>query len=148
MKHSEINWAGMIGDGKALVGKPYNFGQEVDLKDRDPKDIQAIDCSELIEWLYFPTGLAMPDGSYNQAKVCRMVPGESHEFPDKLLLGDLGFKWYPDTHQIHHVGIYIGNGEILEAKGKQWGVVITPVNSFMASAHFAWWGRHKNIEDA
>lgn len=148
MRHSDINWAGLIADGKALLGKPYNFGEEVNLKDRDPNHIKAIDCSELVEWLYYPTGLIMPDGSYNQAKMCRKIPGDPVEFPGKLLIGDLGFLWYPDTQQIHHVVIYIGDGQILQAKGKQWGTILTPAGQLMASSHFAWWGRHKNIEDA
>ena len=88
MKHSEINWARLVSEGLLLVGKPYNFGEEVKLTDRDVAHIKAIDCSELVEWLYYPIGLEMPDGSYNQAKVCREIKAEPEEFPGKLLIGD------------------------------------------------------------
>lgn len=150
MKHSDINWAHFVKDGTALVGKKYNFGEEVNLADRNPDNIKAIDCSELVEWLYAgltlvggpPAGIAMPDGSYNQAKLCQ------HVSKDGLLIGDLGFKWFPDTHSIHHVGVHIGGGNILEAKGRDYGVVITPIEKYMATSHFAFWGRHPKIQDA
>lgn len=112
------------------------------MKDPDPDHIKAIDCSELVEWLFSQIGITVPDGSYNQAKMCRAVTKET------LVIGDLGFKWDPATHAIHHVGIFIGDNKILEAKGKQWGTLITPLDKFTASSHFAWWGRLKNVEDA
>jgi cell wall-associated NlpC family hydrolase len=96
----------------------------------------------LIEWLFHQVGIPVPDGSYNQAKVVNCVP------TDKLLIGDLAFKWCPETEVIHHVGVYIGEGRILEAKGKAYGVVITDKILYEASNHFAFYGRLKIIEDA
>ena len=143
-KHSEIPWSRIVSLGKALVGTPYVFGAEIDIydfmKNPDPKRIAAIDCSELIELLYAFVDIIIPDGSYNQAKVCNPIT--------QVKLGDLGFKWNPDTHVIHHVGIYIGDDLVLEAKGKQWGTVLTPIGEYNKSTHFAWWGRHKDVEDA
>lgn len=157
MKHSEINWAHLIESGKKLVGKPYVFGAEVSLSEPDPTKIKAIDCSELVEYLYANlqkvdgsrAALSMPDGSYNQAKVCRrlnFVPNDPSS--DVLLLGDLGFKWEPETQSIHHVGIFIGDGKVLEAKGKSYGVVLTDFDDYRKSSHFAFWGRHQKIVDA
>lgn len=126
--------------GKQLQGKPYKFGQEVNLKETDPAKIEAIDCSELVEWLYAQVGITVPDGSYNQFKVSRPITGAP-------LLGDLGFKWIPETQSIHHVGVFIGEG-VLEAKGKDFGVVITPKEKYEASSHFAMWRRLSQIADA
>lgn len=156
MKHSDINWARMIDAGKKLVGKPYIFGAEVNLSNPDPTHITAIDCSELVEYLFANVqtidgaraGLAMPDGSYNQAKVCRRLNFAPDVQSDALLLGDLGFKWFPETQAIHHVGIFVGEGKVLEAKGKSWGVVLTPFADYVSSGHFAFWARHRLIEDA
>lgn len=150
MKHTEINWAHFVSQGLKLVGKPYKLGSEVDLKNPDPNTIKAIDCSELVEWLFAnltliaggPAGIIFPDGSYNQAKIARHVP------QDHLLIGDLGFKWNPDNKVIHHVGVHIGESRILEAKGTEFGTIITPVDKYMASSHFAFWGRHPKIVDA
>lgn len=142
MKHSEINWSKFITLGKQLVGKPYNFGVEVNLKETNPDNIKALDCSELIEWLFAQIDIVVPDGSYNQFKVCNAVPS------DKVLIGDLGFKWNPDTHVIHHVGVYLGDNQVLEAKGINYGVIISDKEKFQESLHFARWGRLKQIQDA
>lgn len=149
MKHSEINWARLVELGKKLVGTPYNLGAETNLKDTEVAHIKAIDCSELVEWLYAQIGLSIPDGSYNQAKVCRelrFIPNDPKS--DVLLLGDLGFKWDPETHAIHHVAIYIGGRDVLEAKGKKWGTIITPFEEYEKSPHFAYWARLRTVEDA
>lgn len=157
MKHSELNWAHFIDMGKKLVGKPYVFGSEVNLSDQDPTKIKGIDCSELVEYLYANlqkvdgsrAGLSMPDGSYNQAKVCRKLTFIPNDLKtDVLLLGDLGFKCEPQTGSIHHVGIFIGEGKVLEAKGKDFGVVLTDFSDYESSPHFAYWGRHQKIIDA
>jgi cell wall-associated NlpC family hydrolase len=143
VKHSEVNWSHLIGLGKKLVGKPYNLGSEVNLKDPEPDHIKAIDCSELVEWLFAQIGITVPDGSYNQARVVNRLAPDA-----QILIGDLGFKWDPDTEVIHHVGIHIGDNTVLEAKGKNWGVVLTPLDKYVASHHFAFWGRLKSIQDA
>lgn len=137
--HSEVNWARLVDLGKRLVGKPYNFGEEVSLNEKDPSKLKALDCSELVEWLYAQIGIPCPDGSQNQFKVSRQVT--------EIKLGDLGFKWIPDTHTIHHVGIWIGD-QVLEAKGKQWGVVLTDRKTYESSPHFAMWRRLNSISDA
>jgi cell wall-associated NlpC family hydrolase len=131
----------MIDFLKRQVGKPYVFGVE-----NDPKEIiwdkyKAWDCSELVEIAYAKIGLQVPDGSYNQVKICNKISGQP-------LIGDMGFKWHPDTEVVHHVGIYIGNDQVIEAKGKKWGVVLTPVVQFITSPDWAYWGRLKTVEDA
>lgn len=148
MKHSEVNWTRLIDLGKRLVGKPYRLGAEVSLNETDPDRIKEIDCSELVEWLYAQIGLSVPDGSYNQAKVVRRLEFGPPPAKDSLLIGDLGFKWNPDNRVVHHVGVFIGEGQVLEAKGTQWGVVTTPFDEYISSSHFAYWGRLRTIEDA
>jgi len=138
-RYADIDWMRFKDLAGKLVGKPYKFGAEVNLKDPDPFHIKAIDCSEICEWLFAQIGLYLPDGSYNQIKYT--VPVD----PKNLLAGDLGFKWNPETEVVHHVGIYLGNDRLIEAKGKKWGVVIVSASDFQASSHFARWGRHKEV---
>lgn len=140
-KHSNVNWPHMVDFLKRQVNKPYVFGVENDPKEANWNNYKAWDCSELAEVAYAKINLFLPDGSYNQVKMCDRVVGDP-------LIGDLGFKWHPDTEVIHHVGIYIGNGIIVEAKGKAWGVVATPIKTFEASPDWAFWGRLKTIQDA
>lgn len=140
-KHSEINWARFISVANQLVGKPYIFGAETDLKDPDPTHIKALDCSEIVEWLFARIFIDVPDGSYNQYKVSRPVVGEPW-------IGDLGFKWHPDTQVIHHVGIYLADNKVIEAKGAKWGVIITPREEYEKSTDWAGWRRLNQIQDA
>jgi cell wall-associated NlpC family hydrolase len=148
MKHSEVNWPKLVKLGKALVGTPYVFGAEIDLNNPDTSEIKGIDCSEVSEFLFHQIGIYLPDGSYNQAKIIKRLNIDPPTSKECVLVGDLGFKWYPETEVIHHVGIYIGNQTVLEAKGKSWGTILTPCYEYTASSHFAFWGRHKDIEDA
>lgn len=140
MKDSTINWARFVNLGQRLVGKPYVFAAETNLADPDPDHIKELDCSELVEWLYAQIGLAMPDGSYNQFKVTVPITGAPR-------VGDLGFKWIPETKSVHHVGVFLGD-QVLEAKGKSWGTILTERTVYEASSQFAGWRRHKDIKDA
>lgn len=139
-KDSEINWSHFVTQARALVGKPYVFGAETNLKDPDPAHIKALDCSELVEWLYAQIGLAMPDGSYNQFKVTVPVIGTPR-------IGDLGFKWVLETKSIHHVAVCIGD-VLVEAKGKSYGTIYTPMDVFASNPEFAGWRRHAKVIDA
>lgn len=141
MKYGEIDWRTFVELGKKLIGKPYVMGAEVDLTDGDVDHIKAIDCSELVEFLYAQVGLYIADGSYNQIKYVRTVP------KDDVRTGDIGFKANPENGVIHHVGVYLGDGQVLEAKGKTWGTILTPRETYEASPHFLQWGRHKLIDE-
>ena len=139
-KHSEINWARFVQLGKQLLGIKYVFGAETNLKDSDPTHIKELDCSELVEWLFAQIGLNVPDGSYNQFKVSKPITGDPQ-------IGDLGFKWIPETESVHHVGVWIGDG-VLEAKGKKWGTVLTSRKDFENSPDWAMWRRLNQVQDA
>ena len=141
IKHSDVNWAHMIDFLKRQVGKPYVFGVENDPKEPNWDAYKFWDCSELIEVAFSKINIFVQDGSYNQAKMCKRIS----EAP---LIGDLGFKWHPENEVIHHVGVYIGDGNVIEAKGKKWGVVMTAIKVYEDSPDWAYWGRLKVIQDA
>lgn len=42
---------------------------------------------------------------------------------------------------VGHVGVYVGNGDVIEARGHKYGVVKTK----LASRPWKWWGRHPDI---
>lgn len=104
----------------AQVGKRYIFGYEVRLDDLDPK---AFDCSELVQWLYAQCGYRVPDGSYNQYPKTVAVPKGA-----PLKVGDPYF-FIDSRGKVYHVGVYIGNGQCVEARGKAYGVIKTNVPS-------------------
>jgi cell wall-associated NlpC family hydrolase len=46
-----------------------------------------------------------------------------------LRIGDLGFLHNP-SGTVHHVGLYVGRGWVIEAKGRAYGVVKTSLRAF------------------
>lgn len=113
-----------------LVGLPYKFGAEVDLKLR-PEEVKAknlaFDCSELIEYIYYQIGYKVPDGSYNQFN--------ASEYVDEAQIGDIVFKRDKNTKQINHSGLIVSETEpiVFEAEGWYQKVIKRPLKEFMKS---------------
>lgn len=81
------------------MGKPYQWGAE---------GPDSFDCSGLVYYLYGKLGIALPRVSRDQATVGLYVPKE------ELAYGDLVF-FARDGKTVNHVGIYVGNGEFVNA---------------------------------
>jgi cell wall-associated NlpC family hydrolase len=94
-----ITWA------RTQLGKPYQWGATTNQQN-------SFDCSSLMLQAYRSAGVTLPRVSRQQYRAGAMLPVE------KAQPGDLLFWGYdtsnPDT--IHHVAMYIGNGEIVEAQ--------------------------------
>ena len=86
----------------------------------------AFDCSGLTRYVYkVATGKQLPHQSRAQyAKVKRVKRSQAQP-------GDLVFFFGGGAH---HVGIYIGNGRMVDAAGYGEGVRISPISG-------SWWGR-------
>ena len=82
---------------RTQLGVPYLWAGS------DPED--GFDCSGLIMWAYAGAGKSLPHSSQLMANVTRHI-----NFTD-LAPGDLLFYGTP----IHHVGMYVGNGQMIEA---------------------------------
>ncbi|MGY1916762.1 C40 family peptidase [Blastococcus sp. SYSU DS0973] len=80
----------------AQRGKPYVWAAS---------GPNAFDCSGLTSYAYRAAGISLPRASRNQAAVGQQVSR------DQLQPGDLVFFYSP----ISHVGIYIGNGQMVHA---------------------------------
>lgn len=112
-----------------LLGLPYQFGAEVDLK-LSPKELkekkQPFDCSELVEYIFYQIGYKIPDGSYNQYNASSPV--------NNIEIGDLVFKREKETKKICHSGIIIEEKPqpiVLEAEGWYKKIIKRTLNSFM-----------------
>lgn len=83
---------------------------------------RAFDCSGFICWLLILIGLEAAgfdmtaNGLLNRYTHVRNI--------QDLVAGDLVYKLY-DNGVAYHVGLYIGNGMLIEAKGRDTGVVIS-----------------------
>jgi hypothetical protein len=91
-------------------GKPYAWGAN---------GAYAFDCSGLIYWLVNQIGFKFGDATAETLYKSRCWIQDK----SALMPSDLVFKH--DGAKIYHVGIYIGDNQVLEAKGKDYGVVIS-----------------------
>jgi cell wall-associated NlpC family hydrolase len=89
-----------------------------------------VDCSSLVQWTYKQAGISLPGTSVKQAQYC--AENGYTISKEELQPGDLIFwsntastdgRW----HDIHHVGIYAGDGKVVEAKSSTGGVVIDDI---------------------
>jgi cell wall-associated NlpC family hydrolase len=110
-------------------GAPYIFGAEVDPTDADPyRGGEAFDCSELVEWAAARAGVEVPDGSYNQYLHLRELGTELTVDEALHTPGALVFNFSSEPvpgggrPSGAHVAISLGNGQLIEARGRSYGV--------------------------
>ncbi|MFZ4515051.1 MAG: C40 family peptidase [Acidimicrobiia bacterium] len=87
---------------KQWLGTPYVYGGN------DPE--KGIDCSGLVQQAYRRVGIELPRVTYDQVKEGTAVPDLASAQP-----GDLIFCRGDGNRVNGHVGIYIGNGQWIEA---------------------------------
>jgi len=119
------------------VGKPYVLGSE----GPPGQSLKTWDCSELVQHLLAQVGIqevtdskgrATPvgvfDGAGFQWDRSRSIPLEQGvKLPGALLFVQSPRAYPTKPHHIGHVAISLGNGYVLEARGKAYGVTIGPV---------------------
>ncbi|MBN1093646.1 C40 family peptidase [Blastococcus sp. TML/M2B] len=93
----------------AQVGKPYVYGGG---------GPDSFDCSGLTQFAYAAAGISLPHSSKGQSQIGVPIA------PLDLQPGDLVFYYSP----VSHVGIYIGDGQIVHAGTEATGVEITTVS--------------------
>jgi cell wall-associated NlpC family hydrolase len=92
------NWAAAaFAAAQSKIGSPYVYGAT---------GPSSFDCSGLTSWAYAQAGVAIPRTSQAQAGIGTRIYSQSD-----LQVGDLVF-FFSD---IHHVGLYAGNGRVLHA---------------------------------
>jgi len=87
---------------------------------------QGVDCSGLVQQVYGRLGIQLPRTSTEQAKYGKVVPNLAQALPGDLIL--MYSPYEPaGLQQYGHVGIYIGNGQMVEAPGTGKNVRIAPI---------------------
>lgn len=104
---------------KKFIGAPYVYGG------RSPK---GFDCSGLVWYVYRQYGLKLPNSSKKQAAVGRKVARS------ELIPGDLVF--FKSKAQVDHVGIYIGQGQMIHAPGRGRRVTTVSLAEKYYQTHF------------
>jgi cell wall-associated NlpC family hydrolase len=93
--------ASAIAFARAQMGKPYVWGGE---------GPNGFDCSGLTMMAYQSAGISIPRVAAAQYTIGRHINDQSQLQP-----GDLVFFANGSAASIHHVGLYIGNGNMIEA---------------------------------
>lgn len=127
--------AGAPGDSvvalaRSQIGMPYVWGGA------SPKT--SFDCSGLVQWAYRQLGVALPRTAQQQFAATTRIT------PDYLRPGDLVFfaQTYHSPHEwITHVGIYVGDGQMINAPTQGDVVREMPVFTGFWGTHYAGAGR-------
>ncbi|UGT59890.1 NlpC/P60 family protein [Nocardia asteroides] len=96
----------------AQLGLPYVWGGN------GPEVNGGWDCSGLTQAAYRAAGISLPRTTYNQVHTGATIP------EDQLAPGDLLF--YSTDGDVHHVGIYLGGGQMVHAPTFSEPVQISP----------------------
>jgi cell wall-associated NlpC family hydrolase len=127
---STATGASVINVARRYLGVRYVFGGT------DPAI--GLDCSGLVQLVFGQLGVALPRTAQQQYNATSRLSG------DQLQPGDLVFfaRTYSDPNDwVTHVGIYIGNGQQINAPTEGQVVSIQPVFSGFWGAHFTGGGR-------
>ena len=88
-----------LGVARQYLGTPYRWGGET--------PATGFDCSGLMQYAFKQLGVSIPRVSQDQFKSGQQVPREA------LQPGDLVF--FSKAGDVHHVGMYVGDGKFLHA---------------------------------
>ncbi len=104
--------AAAVSAAESQLGDPYVWGGST--------PATGFDCSGLVQWAYAQAGVSLPRTAAEQQQVGVRVPSLAQATP-----GDLVFYGQP----AYHVGIYLGNGLMIDAPEAGQTVSIAPVGN-------------------
>jgi cell wall-associated NlpC family hydrolase len=121
-------WAdGAVQAAMQMQGTPYVLGGE---------SPGAFDCSGLMQWAYSQMGKQLPRTAAEQYNATQRITS------DQLQPGDLiFFSGTTDAPGVTHVGMYIGNGQMLQAPKEGDVVKISSLNNDFWNSHTYGYGR-------
>ena len=129
---------------EAQVGKPYVLGAETLVTQADPP---KFDCSELVQWLFGRSGNPITDlaaAQYNATK--KVASGTSPRTGDLVFLRNNPAR----SNGIGHVAVLTkklssGDWEIIEARGRAYGVVKTTLSYWKHRSYYAGLRRYSKL---
>lgn len=106
-----VDRALVLAEARQSLGTPYRFGGT---------DASGLDCSGLVQRVYSRAGISVPRTSRRQ--FARLPP------IDEARPGDLLFFDTAGGGDASHVGIYLGDGEMIHAPGRGRRVSVTSLS--------------------
>lgn len=88
----------------------------------------GVDCSGLVQQVYKQMGISLPRTTYEQAKSGKVV-STGALLPGDLVFYNTGGADPNGIGSLSHVGIYIGNGQIIHAPGRGKSVTVASINN-------------------
>lgn len=116
----------MVNTAYAQLGKKYVLGACGPNK---------FDCSGLVYYCLKMAGSSR--GRYNAAGYSMVSDWKKIKSIDNLQIGDLLFFYNNSFSKVGHVGIYIGNGMMIDASASNGKVVLRPCRTYYWRKHFA-----------
>jgi cell wall-associated NlpC family hydrolase len=107
---------GAVQAAESQLGVPYRWGAESPRGSANP----GFDCSGLTQWSWRQAGVSLPRTAQEQYDAIPHVPMSA------LQPGDLVF-WNDGTSSVQHVGMYVGNGDVVDAPHTGDVVKIEPI---------------------
>jgi cell wall-associated NlpC family hydrolase len=116
---------GVTSIARQYVGYPYRYGAV---------GPNAFDCSGFTQYVYRRAGISIPRTAAAQYS---STPGTRIRSYSALQPGDLIF--FANTYKpgISHVGIYVGNGQMIHAGSSRTGVAYANINGSYYTSRFA-----------
>ncbi|HAM01345.1 MAG TPA: hypothetical protein DCQ30_03830 [Acidimicrobiaceae bacterium] len=108
--------SGAVQAAESQLGVPYQWGGESPKGSPDP----GFDCSGLTQWSWRQAGVSIPRTAQEQYDA---IP---HVAMSQIQPGDLVF-WNDGTDSVQHVGMYVGNGNVIDAPQTGEDVQIQPI---------------------
>jgi hypothetical protein len=115
-----VSGTAIVAEVKKFIGDPYVYGGTTP---------SGFDCSGLVQYVLTQLGVSnVPRTSEEQYQWADKISSS------QLQPGDLVFAQFPgDNASPGHVGIYIGNGEVLSAEDPSQGVGIATLSSWASN---------------
>ena len=128
---------------EAQVGKPYVLGAEAAITTADPA---KFDCSELVQWLFGRSGNPITDLAASQYNVTKAASSSSPKAGDLVFLRNNPAR----SNGIGHVAIVTkklasGDWEVIEARGRAYGVVRTTLSYWKQRSYYAGMRRYSKL---
>ncbi|WP_169907750.1 C40 family peptidase [Priestia abyssalis] len=120
----------IISTGLEYLGTPYVFNSPSYQTD-------TFDCSSFIQYIFGVNGIPLPRTSREQAKAGIRISFDQIQKGDLLFFTTKTRKNGKSLSKIGHVGLYIGNGQMLHTYRQGKKVRISELNSYWKTAFVA-----------